>query len=143
MTWVIWRQYRVTAAIAGRSSRRTSPSCFLITGLQDAARWHAALASCAKNESCGDLLAIVSLNTGPVYTLTILTLAVSGSCSGVLGRARPLAQGAGDGDRAVRVDAVGHPAALAVRSRPLAAARGARSSDGAVAGARHLVVRAT
>ena len=79
MTWVIWRQYRVTAAIAG-AILAAFAVLFLITGLQDAARWHAALASCAKNRTCGDLSQIVSLTTGavdgPVYTLTILTLAV-------------------------------------------------------------------
>jgi hypothetical protein len=79
MTWVIWRQYRVTAAIAG-AILAAFAVLFLITGLQDAARWHAALASCTRNASCGDLGQIVSLTTGPVdgpvYTLTILTLAV-------------------------------------------------------------------
>src|ERR1700733_8199987 len=79
MTWVIWRQYRVTAAIAG-AILAAFAVLFLITGLQDAARWHAALASCAKNGTCGNLSRIVSLTTGPVdgpvYTLTILTLAV-------------------------------------------------------------------
>jgi hypothetical protein len=79
MTWVIWRQYRVTAAIAG-ALLAAFAVLFLITGLQDAARWHAALASCTRNATCGDLGQIVSLTTGPVdgpvYTLTILTLAV-------------------------------------------------------------------
>jgi hypothetical protein len=79
MTWVIWRQYRVTAAIAG-ALLTAFAVLFLITGLQDATRWHAALASCTRNATCGDLGQIVSLTTGPVdgpvYTLTILTLAV-------------------------------------------------------------------
>ena len=79
MTWVIWRQYRVSAAIAG-AILAAFAVLFLITGLQDATRWHAALASCAKNRTCGNLSQIVSLTTGPVdgpvYTLTILTLAV-------------------------------------------------------------------
>ena len=79
MTWVIWRQYRVSAAIAG-AILAVLAVLFLITGLQDAARWHAALASCAKSHTCGNLSQIVSLTTGPVngpvYTLTLLTLAV-------------------------------------------------------------------
>ena len=79
MTWVIWRQYRVSAAIAG-AILAAFAVLFLITGLQDATRWHAALASCAKTATCGNLSQIVSLTTGPVdgpvYTLTILTLAV-------------------------------------------------------------------
>ena len=75
MTWVIWRQYRVTAAIAG-AILAAFAVLFLITGLQDATRWHAALASCAKNGTCGNLSQTVSLGGGPVYALTILTLAV-------------------------------------------------------------------
>ena len=74
MTWVIWRQYRVTAAIAG-AILAAFAVLFLITGLQDAAKWHAALANCVKSGACGDLSQAVSLG-GPVYTLTILTLAV-------------------------------------------------------------------
>jgi len=79
MTWVIWRQYRATAAVAG-AILAAFAVLFLITGLQDATRWHAALASCAKDRTCGNLSQLVSLTTGPVdgpvYTLTILTLAV-------------------------------------------------------------------
>jgi ABC-type transport system involved in multi-copper enzyme maturation permease subunit len=79
MTWVIWRQYRVSGAIAG-AILAAFAVLFLITGLQDATRWHAALASCAKNGTCGNLSQTVSLTTGPVdgvvYTLTVLTLAV-------------------------------------------------------------------
>ncbi|HEY2308399.1 MAG TPA: hypothetical protein VGI05_21205 [Streptosporangiaceae bacterium] len=75
MTWVIWRQYRVTAAIAG-AILAAFAVLLLITGLQDAARWHAALANCAKDGICGGLSQTLSLYGGPVYTLTILTLAV-------------------------------------------------------------------
>ncbi len=79
MTWVIWRQYRVTAAIAG-TILAAFAVLFLITGLQDATRWHAALASCVKNRTCGNLSQIVSLTTGPVdalvNALVVLTLAV-------------------------------------------------------------------
>lgn len=74
MTWVIWRQYRGTAAIAG-AILAAFAVLFLITGLQEAAKWHAALANCAKNGACGGLSQAASPG-GPVYTLTILTLAV-------------------------------------------------------------------
>jgi ABC-type transport system involved in multi-copper enzyme maturation permease subunit len=74
MTWVIWRQYRVTAAIAG-AVLAAFAILFLITGLQDAARWHAALANCAKGGTCGDLARTVSLGSGPLHALTFLTLA--------------------------------------------------------------------
>jgi hypothetical protein len=75
MSWVIWRQYRVTAAIAG-AILAAFAVLFLTTGLHDAARWHTALASCTKNGTCGNLAQIVSLDGGPVYALSILTLAV-------------------------------------------------------------------
>jgi hypothetical protein len=75
MTWVIWRQYRVTAAIAGAILAGFAV-LFLITGLQDAARWHAALVNCAKDGTCASLSQTVSLGGGTWGTLTILTLAV-------------------------------------------------------------------
>jgi ABC-type transport system involved in multi-copper enzyme maturation permease subunit len=75
MTWVLWRQYRVTAAIAGVILAAFAV-LFLITGLHQAAQWHAALVNCAKDGTCGDLSQTVSLGGGPVYALTVLTLAV-------------------------------------------------------------------
>ena len=75
MTWVIWRQYRVTAAIAG-AILAAFAVLLLITGLQDAARWHAALVNCAKDGTCGNLAQTLSLGSSPLRTLTILTLAV-------------------------------------------------------------------
>ena len=75
MTWVIWRQYRVTAAIAG-AILAAFAVLFLITGLQDAAHWHAALASCAKDGSCAGLAQTVSLGGGALGALTFLTVAV-------------------------------------------------------------------
>ena len=74
MTWVIWRQYRATAVIAG-AILAAFAVLFLITGLQNAAKWHAALVSCAKDPSC-NLAQSVSLNLGLPYALTTLTLAV-------------------------------------------------------------------
>ena len=75
MTWVIWRQYRATAAIAG-ALLAAFAVLLLITGLQEAARWHAALASCAGDGTCGSLSQTVSLGSGPMRALTVLTLAV-------------------------------------------------------------------
>jgi ABC-type transport system involved in multi-copper enzyme maturation permease subunit len=75
MTWVIWRQYRATAAIA-TAILAAFAVFFLITGLRDAAKWHAALASCARNDTCGNLAQTLSLGRGLPYALTILTLAV-------------------------------------------------------------------
>jgi hypothetical protein len=75
MSWVIWRQYRVTAAIAG-AILAAFAVLLLITGLQDSARWHAALATCVKDGTCAGLLQTVYLGGGPVGALTMLTLAV-------------------------------------------------------------------
>lgn len=75
MTWVIWRQYRLTAAIAG-AILAAFAILFLVTGLQDAARWHAALVTCARDGTCGSLSQTLSLGTRVLNTLTMLTLAV-------------------------------------------------------------------
>src|SRR5215469_16642943 len=75
MTWVIWRQYRGTAAIAG-AILAAFAVLLLITGLQDVARWHAALATCAKDGTCSSLSQTLSLGGGPLGALTELTLAV-------------------------------------------------------------------
>src|SRR5580704_10548412 len=74
MTWVIWRQYRATAAIAG-AILAAFAVLFLITGLQDAAQWHTALVNCAKDGTCGSLARTVSLGSGPVHALATFTLA--------------------------------------------------------------------
>jgi len=89
MTWVIWRQYRTTIAIAGsvlagfavlllvtglQDAARWHTA--LVTGLQDAARWHTALVTCAKDNTCTDLARTVSLGSGPMRALTVLTLAL-------------------------------------------------------------------
>jgi hypothetical protein len=75
VTWVIWRQYRGTATIAGVLLAAFAV-LLLITGLQDATRWHAALVSCAKDGTCGSLSQTLSLGTGALRALTVLTLAV-------------------------------------------------------------------
>jgi hypothetical protein len=75
MTWVVWRQYRITAAIAG-AILAAFALLLLITGLQDAAHWHAALVTCAKDGTCGNLSQTVSLGSGSLRALTMLTLLV-------------------------------------------------------------------
>jgi ABC-type transport system involved in multi-copper enzyme maturation permease subunit len=75
MSWVIWRHYRSTAAIAGALFAAFAV-LLLVTGLQDVARWHSALDTCAKNGTCGSLSQTLSLGTGALRVLTVLTLAV-------------------------------------------------------------------
>ncbi|MGH3168480.1 MAG: hypothetical protein ACRDN0_21690 [Trebonia sp.] len=74
MSWVIWRQYRATAAIAG-AILAAFALLMLVTGLQDAARWDSALATCVKQGTCGELPPGL-LGGGPLHALTMLTLAV-------------------------------------------------------------------
>jgi hypothetical protein len=73
MTWVLWRQYRVTAAIAG-GLLVAFAVLVLITGLHLAAQWHADLTACAKTASCASLSSTLSLGGGPVETLIFLTV---------------------------------------------------------------------
>jgi hypothetical protein len=75
MTWVVWRQYRGTAAAAG-ALLAAFAVLLLITGLQDAARWHDALVTCTKDGTCGSLPQTLSLASGPLRALNTLTLAV-------------------------------------------------------------------
>jgi hypothetical protein len=73
MTWVIWRQYRVTAAIA-TGLLAAFGVLVLVTGLRMAAQWHADLVACAKTNSCGTLSNTVSLGRGPVGTVVFLVV---------------------------------------------------------------------
>jgi hypothetical protein len=73
MTWVLWRQYRVTAAIAG-GLLVAFAVLVLITGLHMAAQWHADLAACAKTASCASLSSTLSLGGGPAETMIFLTV---------------------------------------------------------------------
>ena len=91
MTWVIWRQYRVSAAIAG-AILAAFAVLLLITGLQDAARWHAALASCAKDRTCGNLSQIVSLGPRPGVHADHHSPWPFRSCSGCSGAAPAVAR---------------------------------------------------
>lgn len=73
MTWVVWRQYRLTAAIAG-ALLAAFGVLVLVTGLVMAAQWHADLVACAKTSSCGALSNTVSLGRGPVGTVVFLVV---------------------------------------------------------------------
>lgn len=75
MTWVIWRQYRVTAAIAG-AILAAFAVLFLVTGLHMAAQWHAALTSCARTDSCDNLSNNLLLGSSPMKAVATLTIAV-------------------------------------------------------------------
>jgi hypothetical protein len=54
MTWLVWRQYRLQAAIAA-VVLAVFAAVMLVTGFQMAARWHTMLAACTASGTCGNL----------------------------------------------------------------------------------------
>jgi hypothetical protein len=77
VTWLVWRQYRVQAAIAG-GLLAAFALLLLVTGAQMASQWHSALTACTADQSCGSLVNSLSLGNHVVYDLTIFSLAVPG-----------------------------------------------------------------
>jgi hypothetical protein len=75
MSWVVWRQYRVQAAIAG-SLLAALAVLLAVTGLQIASQWHSALAACTASRSCGNLSGSLFLGSHTVGFLVIMTLGV-------------------------------------------------------------------
>ena len=75
MTWVVWRQYRVQAAVAA-AILAVFAVLMLVTGLQMASQYHSALASCAASKSCGNLVNTLFLGSHAVGFLVIMTLGV-------------------------------------------------------------------
>ena len=77
MTWLVWRQYRVQAAIAG-ALLAAFALVLLVTGTQMASQWHTVLSACTADRSCGSLVNSLSLGNHAVYDLTIFSLIVPG-----------------------------------------------------------------
>jgi hypothetical protein len=77
MTWLVWRQYRAQAAIAG-ALLAAFALVLLVTGTQMASQWHTALSACTADRSCGSLVNSLSLGNHAVYDLTIFSLIVPG-----------------------------------------------------------------
>jgi hypothetical protein len=77
MSWLVWRQYRMQAAIAG-GLLAAFALLLLATGAQMASQWHSALSACTADNSCGSLVNSLSLGNHAVYDLTIFSLAVPG-----------------------------------------------------------------
>jgi hypothetical protein len=75
MTWVIWRQYRLIAAITA-ALLAAFAAVMLVTGVQMAAQWHSALAACTAASTCGNLSSTLFLGNHPVGFLVIMTLGV-------------------------------------------------------------------
>ena len=77
MTWLVWRQYRVQAAIAG-GLLAAFAVVLLVTGVQMASQWHTVLSACTADHSCSSLASSLSLGNHAAYDLAFLSLIVPG-----------------------------------------------------------------
>ena len=77
MTWLVWRQYRVQAAIAA-GLLAAFAAVLIVSGVQMAAQWHSVLITCTADHSCGNLVDSLSLGNHWADDLTFLSLAVPG-----------------------------------------------------------------
>ena len=83
MTYLTWRQHRLQALIA-LALLAAFAALMVITGLQAAAQWHAALAGCSAAHACASLQDIF-LGSHAVGFLVILTLLVPALLGMLLG----------------------------------------------------------
>jgi hypothetical protein len=75
VTWLIWRQYRTSAAITAALFAAFA-ALVIFTGLHMAAQFHAAFGSCLAANNCRFPNDDVSLGSGPVGLIIEFTLAV-------------------------------------------------------------------
>jgi hypothetical protein len=75
VTWFVWRQYRTSAAISA-ALLAAFAVLLVITGLQMAAQFHAAVAPCLAANDCQRRAGNLSLGSGPIGILVEFTLAV-------------------------------------------------------------------
>ena len=75
MTWVVWRQYRVTAAIAAVLLAALAV-LLLITGLQVANDYHNALKACTASNTCGNLGSTLNLGANPGNAFVSLSIGI-------------------------------------------------------------------
>jgi hypothetical protein len=75
MSWVMWRQHRLAAAIGG-ALLAAFAVLMVVTGLQVASQWHSALTECTASHTCGSLAGTLFLGSHAVGFLVILTLGV-------------------------------------------------------------------
>ena len=75
MTWVVWRQYRLTAAIAA-ALLAVLAILLLITGLQAANEYHNALKACTASNTCGNLANTLNLGGNPGNALASLSIGI-------------------------------------------------------------------
>jgi hypothetical protein len=77
MSWLMWRQYRVQAAIAV-GLLAAFAAVLIVSGVQMASQWHSALITCTADHSCPTLVDSLSLGNHWADDLTFLSLAVPG-----------------------------------------------------------------
>ena len=75
MTWLIWRQYRTSAAISA-ALLAAFAALVVFTGLHIAAQFHAAFGSCLAANNCRFPNGNIALDGGPVGFIVEFTLAV-------------------------------------------------------------------
>jgi hypothetical protein len=75
MTWLVWRQYRTQAAIAG-ALLTAFALVLLVTWVPMASQWHTTLSACTANHSCAALVNTLQLGNHAAYDLTILSVVV-------------------------------------------------------------------
>jgi hypothetical protein len=73
MTWLVWRQHRAQFSV-GAALLAALAVLLVITGVQMASQYHAALVACAANHSCANLSSTVFLGSHAVGFLVIMTL---------------------------------------------------------------------
>ena len=84
MTWLVWRQYRVQAAIAG-GLLAAFAAVLIVTGVAMTSQWHSALVTCTADHSCGSLASTLTLDNTFAHDLTFLSLVVPGVLGLLLG----------------------------------------------------------
>ena len=75
MTWLVWRLHRTQLYIAAALLAALTV-LLLVTGLQMASQYHAALAACGASHSCANLASTLFLGSHAVGFLVIMTLGV-------------------------------------------------------------------
>ncbi len=75
MTWLVWRQYRASAAISA-ALLAAFAALAVLTGLHAASVFHAAFGSCLPSNTCRFAVDNISLDGGPVGFIIEFTLAV-------------------------------------------------------------------
>ncbi|HEV2256743.1 MAG TPA: hypothetical protein VGS06_26715 [Streptosporangiaceae bacterium] len=73
MTWLVWRQHRIQFLV-GAALLAALAVVLVITGVQVASQYHAALVACAANHSCANLSSNAFLGSHAVGFLVIMTL---------------------------------------------------------------------